>query len=238
MHPAIKIVSLIIITIFITQGGWFTLALTAIILLPFYVLHTSLWASAIKMLLKLKWFFLSIFFIYYYFTPELQASQSYFYILNDRFIPGLFRISILIVILFSVNLFIKTSSKEDILSALLWLFSPLAFFHINVDRISLRAVLTLEYIEELSARLSEYKQNKTLDVNSTTSPEYSFLIFLKQKKQSFFHLVEHSGIILREILNEAENTSGKSYTINCLAAPAAKQFILPVVLSLLLYITL
>ena len=67
---------------------------------------------------------------------------------------------------------------------------------------------------------------------------YSFLMFLKQKKQSFFHLVEHSGIILREILNEAENTSGKSYTINCLAAPAAKQFILPAVLSLLLYITL
>ncbi|MCU7799762.1 MAG: hypothetical protein KZQ70_06370 [gamma proteobacterium symbiont of Lucinoma myriamae] len=216
MHPAIKIVSLIIVTIFITQGSWFTLLLTAILLLPFYILNLHLWTSAIKMLFRLKWFFLSILIIYYYYTPELQASSSLFNILNERFVPGFFRISVLVIILFSVNLFIKMTSKEEILSALLWLFSPLQFLHIDVERISLRAVLTLDYIEDLSGRLSEYKQ----------------------KKQSLFYLVELSGIILHEILDEAENTSGKSYTVNCLEAPDAKQFILPMVLCLSLYISL
>lgn len=236
MHPAIKIVSLILVTIFITQGGWFTLALTSTILLPFYVIDSRLWFSAIKMLSRLKWFFLSIIVIYYYYTPEIQSSQSYLTTLNERFTPGLFRISVLIIILFSVNLFIKTTTKEDILSALLWLFLPLKFFHINIDRISLRAVLTIEYIEELSARLAQYKEKYPININ--TGAEHSFLDILKQKKQSLLQLVKHSGIILHEILIEAENTSGKLYTINCLNAPEAKQFIIPLVLCLLLYISL
>jgi len=236
MHPAIKIVSLIIVTIFITQGGWITLLLTALLLLPFYILNLHLWTSAIKMLFRLKWFFLSILIIYYYYTPELQASPSLFNILNERFVPGFFRISVLVIILFSVNLFIKMTTKEEILSALLWLFSPLHFLSIDVERISLRAVLTLEYIEDLSGRLSKYKQN---NVHTKVSySNYPLINYFKQKKQSFFNLVELSGIILHQILDEADNTSGKSYTVNCLEAPDVKQFILPVVLCLLLYISL
>lgn len=236
MHPAIKIVSLIIVTIFITQGGWFTLFLTVILLLPFYILNVNLWTSAIKMLFRLKWFFLSILIIYYYYSPELQSSPSLFNILNERFVPGFFRISVLVIILFSVNLFIKMTPKEDILSALLWLFSPLQLFHINVERISLRAVLTLEYIDELSARLSAYQQKKAF--NAVSNSQYSFINFFEQKKKSLFHLVEHSGIILHKILDEADNTAGKSYTVNCLEAPAAKQYLLPIVLCLSLYISL
>lgn len=236
MHPVIKIISLIIATVFLTQGGWATLALSTIVLIPFYLIDVHLWSSAIKMLLRLKWFFLSIFLIYYYYTPELRSSHSFFNIISERFIPGLFRISVLIIIIFSVNLFIKKTSKEDILSALLWLSSPLNVFHINIDRISLRAVLTLEYIEDLSARLSIYK--KTVSPQSSLCSRYAIINFLNQKKQSFFHLVKLSGIILHEILDEADNTSGKLYTINCLQAPAAKQFIFPLVLCLSLYLSL
>ena len=132
--------------------------------------------------------------------------------------------------------FLLKRPLQEILSALLWLFSPLRFFHINIDRISLRAVLTLEYIEELSARLSEYKEKNPIDINSGS--RYLILDFLKQKKQSFLQLVKLSGIILHEILGEAEHTSGKLYTINCLNAPEAKQFIIPMVLCLSLYISL
>jgi len=245
MHPVIKIVSLIILTIFVTQGGWLTIFLSAIFLLPYYLRHSELWLSATKMLLRLKWFFLSLFFFYYFYTPAINSSDinsifSLLLSLSERSMTGLLRIAVLIVIIFSVNIFIQKTTKEEILSALLWLFSPLNAFNINIDRMLLRAILTLEYIEELSLRLScykdQYKDKKLVPKYSTS--KYTFMNIIKQKKQSFVHLVEHSGIILYDILNEADNTSGKSYTITCLLAPSIKQLLFPLLLCLSLYLTL
>jgi len=236
MHPAIKIVSLVILTIFSTQGSWLTLFISTLFLLPFYLHLPDLWLTVIKMLLRLKWFFLSIFILYYYYTPQINSLEAQSLFIVNNFVPGLFRISVLVTILFAVNLFIKTSSKEEILAALVWLFSPLKFFHIDSERISLRAVLSLQYIEDLSLRLSLYKKNHI--IKTSLNSENSFINTVKQKKQSLLHLIEHSGIILNDILMEAENTSGKRLTIEPLAAPLIKQILFPIVLSLSLYLTL
>ena len=59
-----------------------------------------------------------------------------------------------------------------------------------------------------------------------------------QKKAAFFHIIEQSGIILLEILNEAEMTSGKIVTIDCLEAPLPIQLMIPFLLGLLLFLTL
>lgn len=238
MHPSIKIVSLVIISIFLTQGGWSTLLLTGALLLPFYFTQPDLWRPAIKMLFRLKWFFISILFIYYFYSPSIyQIEQTPISQLVERLKPGLFRIAVLVFILFTVNLFIKTTSKEEILSALLWLFSPLTFFKINIERMSLRAVLTLEYITALSDRLKQYKKDSALtDINPDCNNR--LFAFVLRKKLAFVHLIQHSGIILREILEEAETTSGRSYTLDYIAPPKFSQFLFPLVLSLLFYLSL
>ncbi|MCW8929144.1 MAG: hypothetical protein OQL19_02770 [Gammaproteobacteria bacterium] len=151
----------------------------------------------------------------------------------------MFRISVLVFILFSVNLFIKTTTKEEILSALLWLFLPLRIFNIDIERLSLRAVLTLEYIEDLSVRLSNYKQNKSLELsNKDAKTGYFSSEFYLKRKDHFLHLIEHSGIIFREILKEAEKTSGKSYTLDCLESPKFIQFSYPLGLFLIYFYSL
>ena len=245
MHPAVKIVSLVIISIFLTQGGWSTLLLAGALLLPFYVVQHDLWHSAITMLLRLKWFFISILLIYYFYTPDIpQTTQTIISQFSARINPGLFRIAVLIIILFSVNLLIKTTSKEEILSALLWLLTPLKYLKINTERISLRAVLTLEYIEVLSQRLETYKENKSSEVPEEA--DFRFYVFSKRqfinnwqkKKRAFLHLIKDSGIILHEILEKAETTSGKSYTIDCLESPPMIQFIFPLMLCLILFLSL
>jgi len=236
MHPAIKIVNLIVISIFLTQGSWFSILLAGALLLPFYIIRPDLWRPAIKMLFRLKWFFISILLIYYYYTPDIQQSaQTIISQISERILPGSFRITVLIFILLTVNLFIRTTSKEEILSALLWLFLPLKFFNINIERIALRAILTLEYIEILSGRLAQYKDNRTLDTLVNASVPDSFYA---KKKGVLLHLVKSSGIILREILEEADTTSGKSYSIDCLKSPAIIQYLLPVLLCLLFLLTL
>lgn len=243
MHPAVKIISLLVVSIFLTQGGWSTLLITGALLLPFYVLHGELWRPAIKMLLRLKWFFISILLIYYLYTPDVpHTAHTIISQIGGRIIPGLFRIAVLIIILFSVNLFIKTTSKEQILSALLWLFSPLKYFSIKTERISLRAVLTLEYIEALSQRLTDYKEKKSFqsytDSNSSVASKKPIINFYLKKKWAFLHLIKHSGIILHEILEEADTTSGQSYTIDYLESPKAIQFIIPLTLCLIFFLSL
>lgn len=234
MHPAIKIVNLVIVSIFLTQGGWSTLLLTGALLLPFYIVQSELWRPAIKMIFRLKWFFISILLIYYIYTPDVgQSTQTIINQISGHVAPGFFRISVLVFILFSVNLFIRTTSKEEILSALLWLFLPLKLVNFNVERVSLRAILTLEYIEVLSLRLTEYKEIKSIEESRNSNAH-----FFAKKKWAFLHLIKHSGIILREILEEAETTSGKSYTIDCLESPKFIQFVFPLVLCLLFYASL
>ena len=254
MHPAVKIVSLVILSMFSTQGEWYTLLLTGVIILPFYIVQPYLWQSAFRMLFRLKWLFFSILLIYFFFSPtlpiehplapdsgylvQLQKLSAYM----NQMLPGIFRITVLILIIFSVNLFLKTTTKEQILAALLWLFYPLKFLNINIERILLRAVLTLEYIEVLTLRLAEYKLIKSDNPNNIPLAGQTFkqklIHTFIQKRLAFFHLVEHSGTIVHEILDEAEKTSGKIVTVVCLDPPLASQFMIPVILCLLFILTL
>jgi|GEM_PF-1958489 len=236
MHPAIRIISLIIVTIFITQGSWLSILLVCLLLLPFYFKQPEYLFSAVKMAVRLKWFFLSILLLYFYYTPELPQEQNSLAQIEQRFIPGLMRISILLTILFAVNLFIKTTSKEQILAALLWLFSPLKLFHIEIDRMALRAILTIEYIEYIAERLKHYQtQSRQKNHQSDNIKDSGYI---EKKRQSIVQLVRHSAIILTEIIAEAENTASKSYSITLLQSPLKKQFVFPLLLCISLYFTL
>ncbi|MCU7834809.1 MAG: energy-coupling factor transporter transmembrane protein EcfT [gamma proteobacterium symbiont of Taylorina sp.] len=227
MHPVIKMVSLIILSIFSTQGGWANLFLTISIILPFYYKYPELWSSALKMVLRLKWLFFSILLIYFLLTPEIS-----------HLLLALFRILVLISIIFSVNLFLKTSTIEQILASLLWIFHPLNLVKLNVERLSLRAVLTLEYVEVLSQTLEKYNYNKRerpLD-KKDHNDKNTIKHFLIQQKDRFFYLIEHWTIIFQDVFSEvlsSQRESNKQYTIECLDAPYGFQLLIPVVLCLI-----
>ena len=211
-------------------------------MLPFYFIFSNLWSNALKMLSKLKWFFLSILLVYFFFTPGFSEPFSWQYIYS-ALIPALFRVSVLIIILFAVNLYIQTSTKEEILSALLWILSPVSRFNINIERISLRAVLTMEYIEELNYRTSQYNaltnkisENDAKQQDQSSASKWSQ--YISKKKKVLFQLSTHSGIILRDIMIQADTTAGKTYTINILERPMLFEYWLPVLVILLLFLTL
>ncbi|MCP3852463.1 MAG: hypothetical protein GY694_19860 [Gammaproteobacteria bacterium] len=248
MHPAIKIVNLVIISVFLTQGGWSALILTGALLLPFYFSKLEFFTSALHMLSRLKWLIVSIFLVYYFYIPDLDnTGLSTFY----QFLPGLYRVAVLVFIIFTVNLFLKTTTKEEILAALLWLFLPLKQVKIDIERLSLRAVLTLEYIEVLSKKMTDYKVRFSNDMSSSGTPELLsleqkqnmskgnyFLALFNRIKNKILHLITHSGIIFREIIQEADKTSGLNYTIECIEPPKMIQYCYPLILLLLFNFTL
>ncbi len=238
MHPVIKLISLITVAVFLTQGNPVTLLITGALMLSFYFVIPSLWQSAFSMISRLKLFFISIILVYLFLSPATWSELSDMNILLQVSAPGLFRIAVLIIIIFAVNLYLKTTTKEDILASLIWLFKPLNYLNITIDRFALRAVMTLDYIEQLNHKLTQYKQRKLqqkrLEENAGTSLRQK----LRVTKQVFLNLVSQSAIILQDVLNEAENTSGKQYTIDCLQAPSFIQFIIPVLLFTFLFITI
>ena len=211
-------------------------------MLPFYFINFNLWRNALTMLFRLKWFFLSILLVYLFLSPAQFDLFSEHY-LAASLLPALFRISVLVLILLAVNIFIKTTGKEEILSSLVWLFTPLKLLNINVDRFALRAVLTLEYIDELNYRMSQYKKEKLTisdNINNEKNLSFNHAIYYRyqQKKRMFFHLIRHSGIILREILIEADTSSGKVYHFDAMQSPRILQLFVPVGIALLLFLTM
>lgn len=238
MHPVIKIISLIILSVYITQGGWLTLLFTGALVLPFYVYKPSLWKSARIMIWRLKWLFLSILLIYLFFTPKLSSTLTqlnpYLYLL----LPGLFRVLVLINLILAVNLLIKTTSKDEILTALLWIFFPLSWFHIDIDRFLLRAVLSIEYIELLNLKLSEIKLRdlKLTDIKEGVKSEEPATHWLYRKKQALYQLVDTSNEILHELFIAVAQAEQKEYLITALEQPRWLQWGIPVLLLLFLSI--
>ncbi len=207
-------------------------------MLPFYLFKPALWNSAFSMITRLKPFFISILFVYLFLSPVSLSDMSNLNILLQVCVPGLFRISVLISIIFAVNLYLKTTDKEEILASLIWLFKPLNYFNINIDRMALRAVMTLEYIEYLNHKLTKYKRHKLKEKQQRKQVKESYRQILHNKQAAFFKLVSQSAIILHDVLTEAESTAGKQYTIDCLQAPVLIQFMIPAIISLLLFLSL
>lgn len=226
MHPVIKIISLIILSVYSTQGGWSTLFLTGAIVLPFYVYQPGLWKPASSMVWRLKWLFLSILLIYVFFTPKVSASLTPFSPYVYLLLPGLFRILVLINLILAVNLLIKTTTKEEILTSLLWIFSPLRLIHINLERFLLRAVLTIEYIELLNQKLSAMKARTKSQVQSAH--------FFKRKRSAFFQLVGSANLVLHDLFAEVSKSTEKEYLIAIIEQPGLRQWSIPFGLLLFL----
>lgn len=106
----------------------------------------------------MKWIFISIVILYLFLMPFNTFQHYNTYSLNN-ILAVAYRVSILVVIIFSVNLLILTTSKEEIISALFLLLKPLTYFGVDIDSFLIRAYLTLEFVDKLNGELKRKKQS-------------------------------------------------------------------------------
>jgi hypothetical protein len=236
MNSVTKLIILMVVIYFNTQGKALTLVITGALMLPLYLYQPGLFTSALKMLKKLKWLFISIVSFYLLFALIKSASEA-FILASLR--EAVYRIIVLILIICAVNLLLQTTPKEQILSALLWLLSPFKLIGFDSDRLALRAVLTIEYFEMVSERLTKIKRlNQTQsDIPHDVTRNHKQTLF-HRLKQFFVNLAQQSAIILREILHEAEQTPSRIYRIECVQPPGFMQLLTATLIVLLLYLTL
>jgi len=111
------------------------------------------------MLYRIKWLLISIVILYLLLIPSEAIFQ------NDNFnfgllFPVFYRLAILCIIIFSVNLLLKTTAKEQIISAVALLFYPLTKMGVNLDSFLVRTYLTIDFVAKLDSELKVRKKNK------------------------------------------------------------------------------
>ncbi|MFP4080512.1 MAG: CbiQ family ECF transporter T component [Ectothiorhodospira sp.] len=158
MHPAVKILGVILYIACVAQGGWPVLAagggLVAVALVRS---GRDGWGRFSSMALRLKWLFLSIVLIFGWFTPGL----SLFPVLGP-FSPsiqgltqGLERALVLLLAVGAVVWLLAGTPRERMVQGLLWLTHPLCLLGFPRERFAVRLVLTLEALPRVQRLAGE-----------------------------------------------------------------------------------
>lgn len=101
---------------------------------------------------KLRWFFLSIVILYFWFYPGMDLLPSL-----GRFSPSVegvnqaaLRISSLLVVISYSGFLLLLTPRDDLVSGIQYLLSPLGFIGIDSQRFALRLGLVLSIVPQMS----------------------------------------------------------------------------------------
>ncbi len=166
MHPVIRFISLILFSFLIARSSISILITGFSLVVAFYVITSLNYLYDAKiMLARMRWFFLSMIIMYFWFTPgdTLFGIQSVWLPTMTGIELGLTRVFSLLIIILAVNLFLKTTEKSDVMSALIWLTYPLSVFGDFQQRFAVRMTLTLDVVAQVQAlcdSLNKERRNK------------------------------------------------------------------------------
>ncbi|SFM66637.1 energy-coupling factor transport system permease protein [Ectothiorhodospira mobilis] len=158
MHPAVRILGVILYIACVAQGGW-----------PVLMAGGALVAAALArlgppglrrfaaMAARLKWFFLSIVLVFGWFTPGLPLAPGLGPLSPSvtGVLQGLERTLVLLLAVGAVVWLLQGTSRERLVQGLLWLTRPLARLAFPRERFAVRLVLTLEALPQVRLLAAE-----------------------------------------------------------------------------------
>jgi energy-coupling factor transporter transmembrane protein EcfT len=231
MHPVIRIVTFLIFTLFVAFGGYSQLIFSIVILGLFYGLaHSHFpWRTSWQMLKRMRWLFLSMLVVYFWFTPGKEVFSAL-----ENFSPswqgiqvGCLRIGSLVMIVTAVNIIIKSTSTELMTGGLLWLLAPLRYVGLPYERLALRIVLTFNMISEIQYEFDLLKRAKS-DERVVNNGEQ------QAASQKFFQRLDRLGVfganLIGNILSRSQEIGSQPIELPAEPAPPVYQWILPFVL--------
>jgi hypothetical protein len=148
MHPVIRIISLLVLGTMISFGNPAGVVTAAgLVIALYFFTSTAYFATAWRSIRRLRWLFLSILIIYLWFTPAATGGSESFWLPSiEGGIQGAVRMLTLIILVLAANLLLRTTTREQIVSALLWLTFPLHVIGFPHERFAVRMTLVLETV--------------------------------------------------------------------------------------------
>jgi hypothetical protein len=221
VHPVIRIVIFLIFAGFVSLAGSSQLIVGALLLVTLYCLAKPAYLiSAFGMIRRMRWFFLSIFIIYSWLTPGQAVAFPFtayasWLPTTEGIVSGLMRAASLSLILMGVNLLLRCTSRQQLVMALYWLASPLRVLGISRERLSIRIALVLEMIGEVQ----EVVRDAFAEVRG--------------RVRSLDDIGAFAAGVFHKVTRHAENMPVNSITIDGCHAPAALQWLLPVMMCMM-----
>ena len=233
MHPIIRVVTFFVFSLSMAFGHALHLVLAAVLLVLGYILEQkSQFTSNWLMLKRMRWLFLSIFIVYFWFTPGeplISAIQNYSPSV-EGIRMGFYRVCSLIFIVLAVTLLVRTIEKNELVSSILWLLKPLHFIGFPHERLAVRMALTLDYVIEVQ----DVYTSKS-DSNQTKSEEGDVIhgseTNQSQLSQRLNKLSESSTQLFEKILQRAKLTESHEIIVKLEYRPPVLQWCYPAVLT-------
>ena len=163
LHPAILVLCFIVLTTTIVNAALSYLLLHFIPVFLFILMIPLFKKRFVTMLLRMRWFWLSIFLLYTLLDHGGAAFQvtSWLSLSYAGFIEGLTRcLSLMLVIAYFTFLSLQLD-REAWQTAIMILTWPLKYLGFSPERLSLRISMTFEAIVKIQDRYAQLKPDKT-----------------------------------------------------------------------------
>jgi len=221
IHPAIRIVCLLIFAMLVVLGQWADVWLGALLLLIGYLAGGVGLVKGMNMLLRLRWLLLSILLVYLWFTPgvPLLAGQGGWVPSQQGLENGLHRVLCLMLLVFAVSLFLQSTSTANMVAALLWLLYPLQWLGVDHQRLAVRIALTMTAVDEIQLLYREH---------------FSPVSGLRQRIRQWARALV---VLFEQVTRHAQQLPERDIEVPVLAAPRWHQWSLPLVI-IILFVTI
>ena len=188
MHPFVKIACFFFLLLLLQYLSASSIAvLCGLICLLAAVLNLPHFSQLIK---RMRWLFVSLLLVYAYATPgeylaflPLNVAPSY-----EGLRMGLMQIAKLLIAVASLSALFASASKSQLMAGLWTLLSPLRLVGLNVERFTVRMLLTLHYVEQMAVQPKLKLDFSQLDKLALASdePDARLPLILAQPAFSWF----------------------------------------------------
>ena len=152
MHPFVKIACFFFLLLLLQYLSPSSIAvLCGLVCLLAAVLNLPHFSQLIK---RMRWLFVSLLLVYAYATPgeylaflPLNVAPSF-----EGLHLGLMQIAKLLIAVASLSALFASASKSQLMAGLWTLLSPLRLVGLNVERFTVRMLLTLHYVEQMAVQ--------------------------------------------------------------------------------------
>lgn len=218
LHPVIRLLLLAVLAAGLAPAAPPDLLLVAAVLSASYLLlGFHRWGPMLRMLARLRVFYLSIAVVYLWFTPGealLPALEPWSPTL-EGLILGLRRVAALVLLVAAVQLLLETTAREELVAGVVWWARPLVLLGLDPNRLALRMVLALETVPRLRETIAR-----------RSAPAAGGRLR---------RLAGYAADAFAGVLEEAEQVACPVVEVPLLGRPALLQWLLPLLLAAALW---
>lgn len=200
VNSASRILSLALLTLIINKQGWPGLLLFVAPLGALFFQWPHHGRQILLLARKLRWFFLSIVILYFWFYPGMDLLPSL-----GRFSPSVegvnqaaLRISSLLVVISYSGFLLLLTPRDDLVSGIQFLLSPLGLIGIDSQRFALRLGLVLSIVPQMSEQLHLPGEKKKINNVSELIDRAADMIKSASEQANHFELNDTVNINIEQ----------------------------------------